>query len=204
MAYFDPSRPLFTIKVRDQPMGPKLGPRVLKHERLYMLGCRWGYTEQQKWQEFKVSNHPTNPMPRSAGTADKNPPYTDNEKAYIKKNWRSEYHFLLQHGLKIYNEKDRAEGRSILRAFMEEDTFEEESDDEDTFKEESEDDEYDLQGHQADYNFSSSQLDWIEKYYRNSENFMMCHGLKFYDDDDVEEAKAIADVMMAQDKQSIS
>lgn len=89
---------------------------------------------------------------------------------------------------------DRAEGRSILRAFRNEDDVHNSS----------KDDEDDLQGHQADYSFSHSQLNWIEKHYGNSESFMISYGLKFYDNDDLEEAKATADAMMAQDEENIS
>ncbi|KAH6872379.1 hypothetical protein BKA58DRAFT_455942 [Alternaria rosae] len=109
------------------------------------------------------------------------------------KNYGSEYHFLIQHGLKIHNEEDREEGRAILRAIMREDEMSElegSEDEEDDF------DESQFESHQADYNFTERQLDWIEKHYRNSEQFMICFGLKFYDDKDLEEAKAIMEAMI--------
>ncbi|OAL46159.1 hypothetical protein IQ07DRAFT_478719, partial [Pyrenochaeta sp. DS3sAY3a] len=181
MAYFDPSRPLFVLKVRADPKGPKLGPPVLQHGTMYALGCQWSETEVQKWQKFKAENGLINPKPELASVVNKNPPYTQDEKAFLKKHFRSEYHFLNQHGLHINKEEDRAEGRLILRAFEEAD------------------DESDPEAHLADYNFTEDELNWIEKHFKNSKQFMICYGLKFYKDDDLEEAKHIAELMMADD-----
>ncbi|KAK6345765.1 hypothetical protein TWF718_007672 [Orbilia javanica] len=44
------------------------------------------------------------------------PPYRTGEKAWLKKHYGGEFHFLLSYGLKIHDEKDREEGRRILRA----------------------------------------------------------------------------------------
>ena len=44
--------------------------------------------------------------------------YNGEEKAFIKKHFKSEYNFLLTHGLSIYKDEDREEGRAILRALM--------------------------------------------------------------------------------------
>jgi hypothetical protein len=194
MAYFDPNRQFFILKVRGHPTGPRLGPHALKEGTMYMLGCYWDSAKQQKWREFQDKNGLTNPISGSAGAADGTSPYTADEKIYLKENWRDEYHFLLEHGLKIYKEEDRAEGRSILRAFRGKDVV----------GEKSEDDEFGLEGDQADYSFSPSQLIWIEKSFGNSENFILSYGLKLYDDDDLKEAKAIADAMTAYDKEIIS
>ena len=46
-------------------------------------------------------------------------PHTSEEKAWLKENWKNEFHFLLAYGLKIYNEEYRREGRAILGALME-------------------------------------------------------------------------------------
>jgi hypothetical protein len=40
------------------------------------------------------------------------------------------------------------------------------------------------------------QLDWIERHYRNSEQFMISYGLKLYDDEDLQEAKVTVEAMM--------
>ena len=182
VAYFDPNRPLFTIKVRCPPNGPTLGPHALKKDVLYMLGFQWDAEEKRKWKEFKARNGLSIPGQNAAS-------YTAEEKAFLKKNCGSEFHFLTQHGLKIHDEEDREEGRAILRAVMREDDMS--SDEEEDFDEESE-----FEGHQADYNFTDRQLEWIEKHYRNSEQFMISYGLKFYRNEDLDEAKAIVEAMM--------
>ncbi|PVH94334.1 hypothetical protein DM02DRAFT_693378 [Periconia macrospinosa] len=156
-AYFDPDLPLSCIKVRGYPVGPKLGPHTLHKGVPYLLGCHWEPTEQQKWLDFQAGNAPTQTNLGAVSAANECPPYTDEEKAYLKKHWRSEYHFLLQHGLHIHKEEDREEGRRILRAMMAEEASEEES----------EDDAFGLLGHQADYNSSERNLDWAKKHYGN-------------------------------------
>jgi hypothetical protein len=181
VAYFDPNSPLFAIKVRCPPNGPTLGPYALKKDGLYVLGCQWDAAEKFKWQEYKARNG----LPTSAQNAAS---YTAEETAFLKKNYGSEYQFLLQHGLKVHVDEDREEGQAILHVIMRED--EESDDQEDGF------DESDFEGHQADYNFTDRQLDWIEKNYRNSEQFMISYGLKFYDEEDLEEAKAIVGAMI--------
>jgi hypothetical protein len=187
VAYFDPKSKLFAVKLRCPPNGPKLGPHALKKDEVYVLGCEWNAVEKRKWQNFKARHGLSAPGQNAA-------PYTTEEKAFLKKNYGSEYRFLLQHGLRIHDEGDREDGRAILRAVMrEDDTSEDEESDE--F------DELDLRGHQADYNFTSRQLDWIAEHYRNSEEFMFSNGLKFYDDEDLEEAKAIVEAMMDEDEE---
>ncbi|EFQ91060.1 hypothetical protein CFE70_001445 [Pyrenophora teres f. teres 0-1] len=182
-AFFDPARPLFVIKVRCPPNGPTLGPHALKKDGNYMLGCEWDAIEKLKWEEFKASGGISTSGPNSAS-------YTAEETAFLKKHYGSEFHFLTQHGLKIHAEKDREEGRAILRTLMRED---------DLSENEESDDESEFQGHQADYNFTDRQLDWIEKNYRNSEQFMISYGLKFYSEEDLQEAQAIVDALMNDD-----
>ncbi|KAJ4364052.1 hypothetical protein N0V83_009507 [Neocucurbitaria cava] len=194
VAYFDPKSPLFAIKVRCPPNGPTLGPHAIKKDMLYVLGCEWDAAEKRKWREFKAANGLFTPGQNSAS-------YTAEETAFLKKNYGSEFHFLTQHGLKIHVEEDREEGRAILRAIMREDDMSEDEESDDKEDEEFDDneddfDESEFEGHQADYNFTDRQLDWIEKNYHNSEQFMISYGLKFYDDEDLQEAKAIAEAMM--------
>jgi hypothetical protein len=49
------------------------------------------------------------------------PPYTAEEKRWLKKHWRDEFHFLLAYNLSIYDEEDREQGRLIARAMIEAD-----------------------------------------------------------------------------------
>lgn len=124
------------------------------------------------------------------------PPYTEKEKDWLKRNWDGEYKFLLAHGLKIHDEDDREEGRRIVRAMMEQDGDKQsEADDYD----ESHDAGKSFQGHFADYNFTLEELEFIEDGWGNSESFMLCYGLKFYNDENCEEAKAIVRALMSQE-----
>jgi hypothetical protein len=189
VASFDPKSPLFAIKVRSLPDGPTLGPHALKKDVLYVLGCRWDAAEQIKWQEFKARNELLNSVQDAAS-------YTAEETVFLKKHYGSEFHFLTQHGLNIHVQRDREEGRAILRAVMRES---ETSKDEESDDKEDEFDESEFEGHQADYNFTDRQLDWIEKNYHNSEQFMISYGLKFYCDEDLQEAKVIVEAMMEED-----
>ena len=56
--------------------------------------------------------------------------------------------------------------------------------------------EEDPSSHVADYHFSSIELDWIKAHYGYSSRFLQCYGLKFYDDDDCREGKAIVQARM--------
>jgi hypothetical protein len=49
------------------------------------------------------------------------PPYTAEEKRWLKKHWGGEFHFLLAYQLRIYDEEDREQGRLTARALMEAD-----------------------------------------------------------------------------------
>ena len=154
-----------------------------------MLACQWAVSEKQRWREFQAANGLSTQAQNAA-------PYTAEEIAFLKKNYGSEFHFLMQHGLETFSDEDRQEGQAILRAIMQESDVSEEEDIDDN---EDDLDESEFEGHQADYNFTERQLDWIERNFRNSEQFMYSYGLKFYDDEDLEAAKAIAEVMVRRD-----
>jgi hypothetical protein len=79
--------------------------------------------------EFQDKSGLTHPASGSVGTAEEVPPYTADEQVYLKEKERNEYHFLLEYGLKMYIEEDRAEGRSILRAFKGKDAVDEKPED---------------------------------------------------------------------------
>ncbi|KAK4609065.1 hypothetical protein CLAFUW4_14251 [Fulvia fulva] len=49
------------------------------------------------------------------------PPYTTEENDWLKQHWTDEFHFLRAYGLSIYKEEHRAEGRLMVRAFIEQD-----------------------------------------------------------------------------------
>ncbi|KAK4655507.1 hypothetical protein QC762_302987 [Podospora pseudocomata] len=46
------------------------------------------------------------------------PPYTAEEKQWLRVHFDGEFKFLMAYGLSIYDEDERAEGRLIARAMM--------------------------------------------------------------------------------------
>jgi len=114
VAYFDPRRPLFQVRLR----GPPVGPRVLQDDGAYVISVLWPESERQRWEAHQASV-----MPHSR------PGYTQEEKEWLRENYRSEFHFLRDFGLSIYEDDDREEGRTILRSLMQE---EDEGDEEHT------------------------------------------------------------------------
>ena len=146
------------------------------------------------------------------------PPLTPEEKAWLKTNFRSEYHFLLMYHLSIYKDEDRAEGRSILKALMAKDEPESDSDDgRPAISKDDDDDGVDeedenssssstnsfLHGfkdsstsHLADRYFNEKELKWIEIFYWHSGNFMLSCGLKPWCDQDCKIAQSMVRRMM--------
>jgi hypothetical protein len=51
--------------------------------------------------------------------------------------------------------------------------------------------------HAADDNFTHEELDFIEMNWGNTRDFMICHGLKFYNEEDCDKAKAVIRSFMA-------
>lgn len=66
-------------------------------------------------------------------------------------------------------------------------------------EEEEEEEEWNPEGHFADRFFDEETLDWIEKRWKHSEEFMYSCGLKFYDDEDCGKAVRIARAMMGRE-----
>jgi hypothetical protein len=60
--------------------------------------------------------------------------------------------------------------------------------------------ESDPMSHLADYNFSEAELNWIKKLYDYSSRFMLSFGLKPFEQEDCDEAKAIVRAFMEDDK----
>jgi len=105
VAYFDLRRPLFQVRLR----GPPVGPRVLQDGRAYVINVHWPESESQRWEAHQASA-----MPHSR------PGYTQEEKEWLRENYRSEFHFLRDFGLSIYKDDDREQGRVILRSLIQE------------------------------------------------------------------------------------
>jgi hypothetical protein len=190
IAYFDPRCTLAVIKLSGPPVGPIVGDSIFRKDRndgkMYMINAIWSSEERRKWETRQQESE------KSGAKSSPETPYSQTEKAWLKKHYRDEYHFLLDHGLKIYNEEDRLEGQEIVRALMRD------SDDNDDYQE-SEDDEDKLTGHMTDYLFSEAELEFIDQMWKNSMNFLAAYRLKFYDQDDCDEAKQLVKVLMTQD-----
>jgi hypothetical protein len=184
------------IGIIDCPKLPKLrlsgqtaNQTSLDRDGLCVLSFTWPDEERARWEQVKADVESADP---TGSPREEVPQYTDQEKQWLKTKWRGEFKFLKQHGLKIHDEDDRAEGRQIVRAMMRDD---EDSDDEDS------EDEWagmisytngggvkpiipHAEGHSADYHFSQEELIWIELNFGNTASFLHSHGLKFYDDGD--------------------
>ena len=168
----------------------------------YFIRANWPDSERRKLESFR-SKRSSQADVSVANTDDEGPPLTQDEKKWLKDHYGGEFHFLRQHGLSIYKEEDRDEGRSILRALMQDD----DSDDADELEDSDagsinsflRDLEQDSTSHFADHLFSEPELDWIKVHYRHSGNFLYTHGLKFYDDDDCRQGKAIVQAMLSED-----
>jgi hypothetical protein len=148
----------------------------------YYIHATWPDEEMAKYNKFAVESK-----------AELERPLSIEEKSFLKRSYGSEFKFLMSYGLSIYDEDDRQEGRSILRALMSDDEQSIESDD---FEAELE---RDPTSHVADYKFSDPQLDYVELHHGNSGNFMRYHGLKFWDEDDCNAAISIVQTLMDDD-----
>ncbi|MDI1488026.1 MAG: hypothetical protein OHK93_007300 [Ramalina farinacea] len=138
------------------------------------------------------------------------PLYTQEEKHWLKKHFDGEFKFLRDYGLSIYKDEDREEGRQLLRALMEGDLDNETSTRSEKARVDGDDEpeeenrflrelEMHPESHFADHHFSEDELEWIEKHYDYSSNFLMSFGLKFYDDEDCQEGKLIVQQFMRED-----
>lgn len=94
------------------PVGTEYGPSPFQNGASYEGSCHWPNEERARWEAFRdqVLLEHAPPLLK--------PPYTFLELEYVNKRWGSEFRFLTQHRLKMHEEKDRSEGRSIIRALM--------------------------------------------------------------------------------------
>ena len=216
--YFDEDKVFFCLKLSGPPVGPTTTPSPFLRSnansgRILYINARWADAERMS-VDF---NNPRSELSDLCNTGTRwraVKPYTDAEKVWLKQNYKDEYHFLQQHGLSIYKDEDREDGRAMARSLMaaddevsedskgvsdgnnkdeDEEEEEEEEDDADTFLAELE---ADPTSHVADYHFSEKQLIWIKKHFKHSGNFLLSHGLKPFDDEDCREGRAIVEAMM--------
>ena len=101
IAYFDPRCNLLQVKLRDS----LIGTHSLMRGGPYLINAQWPDTERAKWHAHQ----------NNIGGL-----LTTEEKMWLKKHYGNEFRFLRNFGLSIYKEEDREYGRTLLRAFMEE------------------------------------------------------------------------------------
>ncbi|UKZ74604.1 hypothetical protein TrVFT333_002274 [Trichoderma virens FT-333] len=201
IAFFSPKAPLPCLRLSGPPVGPRLAPSKFEPDAVYILTVTWPGSERARWNA-RGQQDETEAKPRQRAGEQ---PYTAEEKEWLKKHYRGEYKFLMTHGLSIYDEEEREEGRAIMRALTREDDEDdggeevEEKDkeeEEEEEKEEEEDDDYDEFNNVADCHFDENELAWIKKHYRDSGTFMLSYGLKFYKDKDCADAKRLVKSFM--------
>lgn len=173
---------LFRLRLR----GQSAKQSSLKAGMVYFIRANWPSSEIARWKASRAEHGQEGHA--SFTETDKDGPHlTDFEKKWLKDHYGSEFHFLRSHGLSIYEDEDRAEGRRILRALMDAES----GSDEDSLNSFERDLVEDPSSHAADYHFSPAELDWIKANYGHSANFLLSYGLKFYNDEDCQEGKQI-------------
>ncbi|KAF3927755.1 hypothetical protein ABW21_db0208569 [Orbilia brochopaga] len=107
--------PLMTLLLSDDTPGKV----TLIRGALYQIRVCWGYEERARFQAFKeqqMSGATAKEMEYSGKD-----PLTLQERAWLKEGkWGDEYNFFVQNGLNIHDEDDRAQGRSMIRGYINE------------------------------------------------------------------------------------
>lgn len=101
VAFFKKDASLFEVKISEPPVGPQLGPSPFEPSGKYLIHAFWPRSERERLSAQKASAQ-----------------RTPAENAWLKKYYGTEFKFLMIHGLSIYKEEDREEGRTIMRTFM--------------------------------------------------------------------------------------
>jgi hypothetical protein len=112
VAYFKPmirGVRFWEVRLSGPPVGPKVGPSPFDSSVAYVLHALWPDSERQRFAALQASR-------QTRATA--SGPLTSAEKAWLKTYYGNEFKFLRDHGLSIFKDEDREEGRTILRAIM--------------------------------------------------------------------------------------
>ncbi|KAH6633686.1 hypothetical protein C7974DRAFT_453172 [Boeremia exigua] len=112
IAYFKDGPISFLSLAVLPPKGMAFGRSVFESGASYMANCHWPNEERMRWQavQEKAARRHAPPLLE--------PPYTFVELEYVNERWGSEFRFLAQYRLSIREERDRIEGRRIVRALM--------------------------------------------------------------------------------------
>lgn len=155
---------------------------------VYIIRANWAPGERAKWKSFRAGHGGQGRGDGIEATHD-SPPLMQESRGW--------FYFLRRFGLSTYKDEDRDEGLRILRALMQESSSEGgDTDSLDSFQRDLEED---PSSHFPDYHFSEEELDWIKANFGHPCNFLRSYGLKFYDDDDCREGKAIFQIMLLED-----
>ncbi|KAK3291703.1 uncharacterized protein B0H64DRAFT_445735 [Chaetomium fimeti] len=127
LGYFVKGR-RWVLLLSGPPVGPVVGPSKLDPDGYYMINAQWPASERQRWALAQGSQsglgHNTNHGVSDSGEGNDESEaaqpelYTEAEKSWLKREWGGEFKFLTAHGLSIYKDEDREEGRRIARAMM--------------------------------------------------------------------------------------
>ncbi len=190
---------LFRLRLR----GQSANQTSLDPDSIFIIRAHWHPVERARWESFRSGHGECTCNEVKAST--ESPELTQEEKQWLKDKYRGEFHFLRSYGLSIYKEEDRDEGRRILRALMDDSSDAASDGASDGASEASSTNSFlrelenDPTSHAADYHFSESELNWIKAEFGHSGHFLRCYGLKFYDDEDCREGKAIVQAMIHDD-----
>jgi len=112
VAYFKPTAQavrFFQVRLSGPPVGPKVGPPPLDPSTKYLIRAEWPDSERKKHDNIQL-------LLQDIDAADE--PLKATESAWVKKHYGDEFKFLQVHGLSIFKEEDRAEGRIIVRTMI--------------------------------------------------------------------------------------
>ncbi|KAF7547490.1 hypothetical protein G7Z17_g7710 [Cylindrodendrum hubeiense] len=213
VACFKPIRqsPRFELRLSGPPIGPRLGPSPFTAGAHYMLHVNWPEGERTRFAVFQAAPPAANPKNAEKAFIDSeddeededenefNPEahfadhvFDEKELTWIESNWGNSNNFMLSYGLKFYKNEDCDEAKAIARALM--------HNDDENVDEDEDDDESGVETDLADHIFDKEELAWIKSNWGNSSTFLVTYGLKFYNDDDWDEAKAIVRACMHDDE----
>ena len=143
VCYVDLDRGFRQIRVSGPPYGPVTGRSKISKQTSRWLGIVWEPLEMKRWEaEKKALARPprargkqpnTAPpkvsrvqaVPRTVhkvslknATKPTSPPYSREERRWLKANFGGEYHFLKNEGLSIFKDKHQEQGRLLAREMM--------------------------------------------------------------------------------------
>ncbi|KAJ8107533.1 hypothetical protein OPT61_g8798 [Boeremia exigua] len=110
IAYFQPGPITFFSLAVMPPHGMEFGPSVFENKISDVASCHWPNEERARWQALVDEEERKYALDE--------PPYTLAETEYVFDHWGTEFRLLAEYRLKLSDEKDRSEGRRIVRALM--------------------------------------------------------------------------------------